>query len=304
MAWRERLYEALLHTWSRATLESTLRRLRKERCFADEPNFMGDPHLEIHGELRVGRSFELRSQPVQTHLVVHSGARLEIGDQVSIGAGSGVAAHSCISIGDHTQCGSYVMILDSDYHVAGDPSAAAVPAPIHIGRGVRIGSHVTILRGSRIEDEARIAPGSVVSGLVPRGAAVGGVPARESLDRVEDTSLHGISVGVLRVAQQAFRLPASPNLSDGPQQIGRWDSLGALSFLLALEGSFSINLNVDEAAQVRSLADVVDLVQRTQQGQRQQADAADQQTRNPARRNSEIRVRVPVPGASDAWKIG
>ena len=263
MGWGDRAYGALTRRWSRLTLAATLRKLRKQHSFAEEPSWLGEPYLEIHGQLRIGRGFRLGSLPVQSHLVVHPGARLQIGDDVSIGFGCGVASHTQIVIGDRAQLGSYVMVLDSDYHVAGDPSARAVPEPIYIGRGVRIGSHVTVLRGSRIEDGARILPGSVVAGLVPRGVCVGGVPARESHERLEVTSAEGVSAGVLSLAQQTFRLPVRPKPTDGPEQIARWDSLGALSFLLALEASFGVNLNVDEAGRVRTLAEVAQLVQRS-----------------------------------------
>ena len=52
------------------------------------------------------------------------------------------------------------------------------PAPIHIGKKVWIGSHVTILPGVTIGDHAIIAAGAVVAKDVPANTVVGGVPAK------------------------------------------------------------------------------------------------------------------------------
>jgi carbonic anhydrase/acetyltransferase-like protein (isoleucine patch superfamily) len=205
----------------------------------------------------------LCSSPIAAHLVVHRSGKLHIGEDVTIGAGCGIACHSEITIGDRTRLGAYVMVLDSDYHVAGKPSERAASTPIHIGRDVSIGSQCTILRGSRIEDAAIVEPGSVVSGIVPAGIHIGGVPARPLRGMPHSTKPVSIEIGVLTVAQRTFRLPKLPSLSDGPEQIPHWDSLGALSFLLALEDRFSVTLNPDETAHVQALREIVDLVQGT-----------------------------------------
>jgi acetyltransferase-like isoleucine patch superfamily enzyme/acyl carrier protein len=283
MILRDLAFRVFAKAWSRVRLERSLHKLRASGACAEEPRWLGTPFLEISGGVKIGRGFTLRSEPVQSHVVVHEGAELEIGDNVSIGSGSGIACHTRIAIGDDTQCGSYVMILDTDFHVPGNPGAVAVPEPIFIGQRVRIGNHVTILRGSLIEDDARISSGSVVSGHISRGASVSGVPAREIHVRIQDTSAAGTRDAVLRIAQQSFRLDTLPSLSDGPDQIARWSSLGALSFLLAIEASFGININVDESSKVRSLAEVVDLVQRTLRAQGPRPENT-QYTENPSSR--------------------
>jgi acetyltransferase-like isoleucine patch superfamily enzyme len=104
---------------------------------------------------------------------------LEIGDDVSIGHGAAIAAYKEVRLGNGTRVGPFVIIMDTNFHVIGDQNERHdKPAPITIGSGVRIGSHVTILRGSVIRDGASIVAGSVVSGVVLAGVRAGGVPAR------------------------------------------------------------------------------------------------------------------------------
>ena len=53
-----------------------------------------------------------------------------------------------------------------------------IPAPIHIGKNVWIGSNATVLPGVSIGDGAIVAAGAVVTKDVPENTIVGGVPAK------------------------------------------------------------------------------------------------------------------------------
>lgn len=249
--------------WSEWQARRSLRRMRRLGQVAGEPTLVGTPHLEINGSIRLGRGVTVVSEPVQTHFVVSRGAHLEIGDRVTIGSACGIACHSHIAIGSDSELGTGVLILDSDYHVAGNETGKAEPLPIAIGSRVRIADNVIVLRGSRIEDDARIDAGSVVSGFVSPGAHVGGVPARLLDPAIAVDRSAGTLAVVLMLAQQTFRLAAAPLPSQGPGEIAEWDSLGSLSFLLALEDSFEISLDVDEAGRVATLADVAAMLDRT-----------------------------------------
>ncbi|MET0387986.1 MAG: acyltransferase [Polyangiales bacterium] len=244
---------------------SRLAGLRRSERLGHGAVLLGTPYVRNYGQLTVGKQLRLGSQPVQTHLVVHHGARLQIGDHVAIGYGCGVACHSQIAIGDRTRIGPFTMVLDYDYHVPGDPFARPVPLPIAIGRDVRIGSHVTILRGVTIGDGAVIEPGSVVAGEISPGERVQGVPARRVLPAGYERLAHdSLEARITRTAQQTFRLPSLPTLADGPEQLARWDSLGSLMLLLGLEQEFAVTLSQEAVAGVRRLSDLIPLLEHAQ----------------------------------------
>jgi carbonic anhydrase/acetyltransferase-like protein (isoleucine patch superfamily) len=186
---------------------------------------------------------------------------LEIGDDVAIGHGAAIAAFARVAIGRGTCIGPFVIIMDNDYHVAGDRSGQPQSEPIVIGAGVRIGSHVTVLRGSEIGDGAVVAAGSVVAGRVREGALVSGVPAREAVP-LEGVADQQLAVSVTMVVQQALGLAEIPPLDHGPAVIRQWDSLGALRLLLALEEAFGVTLSEDEVLGISTVADLAAVVDR------------------------------------------
>jgi acetyltransferase-like isoleucine patch superfamily enzyme len=144
----------------------------------DDVVLEGMPTIGNQGRMSVGNRFHLASLPVGSHMVSGPEGALEIGDDVSIAYGAAIAAYKLVRIGSGTRVGPFVIIMDTNFHVIGDQSQRHDKmAPIAIGSGVRIGSRVTILRGSVIHDDASIEAGSVVTGVVPRGARAGGVPA-------------------------------------------------------------------------------------------------------------------------------
>jgi len=212
-----------------------------------------------------GDDVSIASKPVRTHFVVHRAASLTIGSRVRFEHGCGIACHSRVEVGDDTHVGAFTLMLDSDYHVAGDPTKQPEPSPIRVGRGVRIGSHVTILRGSVIEDGAIIESGSVVSGAVEEGMRVSGVPARPLLASTAKGSAQGamtVESRIAGVAMACFRLNALPTMEDGPGQIARWDSLGGLLLVLALEEEFGVLVGPDQAHTLRRLGDFVPVLTR------------------------------------------
>jgi maltose O-acetyltransferase len=85
-----------------------------------------------------------------------------------------------VSIGAETQIGPAVQIYTADH--PRDPevrrSGAEFGRPIAIGRNVWIGGGAIILPGVRIDDDAIIGAGSVVTRDVPWGATALGNPAR------------------------------------------------------------------------------------------------------------------------------
>jgi acyl carrier protein len=182
---------------------------------------------------------------------------IQIGHRVFVSYGAAIFSQTDVRIADDTRLGPFAVIMDSDFHVVGNlrAYANARTAPVAVGRGVIIGSRVTILRGSDIGDGAVIRSGSVVAGRVAEGAVVGGVPARSITETEQDG--HDVATVVMRV----FGLASLPEIADGPAEIPQWDSLGALNLFVALEESLGIELRCEDVARARSVASLTEVVE-------------------------------------------
>jgi acyl carrier protein len=162
-----------------------------------------------------------------------------------------------VRIGDGASLGAFVMVMDTDFHVAGSKDAAPTPTPIEIGPGARIGNNVVVLRGSVIGAGARVAPGSVVSGVVPAWTEVAGVPARPVVTAAAAGSVEERTIAVVAaVMGSADGLDAGRRLDSLPT----WDSLTALNLLLSLESAFGIELAPSEVGAARTIGDLLRVV--------------------------------------------
>jgi acetyltransferase-like isoleucine patch superfamily enzyme len=226
-----------------------------ERVGAD-PVLEGRPTIVDNGRILIGDRLRLESVPAPSHIATGAEGTVEIGDDVWIGHGAGIAATARVSIGSGSRIGPFAFILDTDFHVIGDRTGKVDATPIVIGRGVRLGSHVTVLRGSTIEDGAVVASGSVVSGHVAAGTQVAGVPARPIAQRSEAD----VSQRVPEVVMALFGLSEMPSPDVRRLEIPQWDSLGALRLLLTLEEVFDVALKEDEVVRVETVADLTTLV--------------------------------------------
>lgn len=106
------------------------------------------------------------------------GKNITIGKRVFINFGCHFQDQGGITIGDDVLIGSNVVLATINHGLSPDTRTDNCPAPIDIGRGVWIGSHVTVLPGVRVGDYAVLAAGAVVTKDVPAYTVVGGVPAR------------------------------------------------------------------------------------------------------------------------------
>jgi acetyltransferase-like isoleucine patch superfamily enzyme len=220
----------------------------------------GRPTVANQGRMRVGRRFHFASRPAPSHMVTGPKGCLEVGDDVAIGHGAAIAAYAGVTIGEGTRIGPYAIIMDTDFHVAGDRDGEPQSEPIVIGAGVQIGNHVTVLRGSEIGDGAVVAPGSVVAGKVRAGARVAGVPAREAAPS-GGGHVGPAAESVPKVVKNSLGLSYTPSPEEGPLGIPQWDSLGALRLLLALEDAFGVTLSEDAVLKVTSVADLATIVE-------------------------------------------
>jgi acetyltransferase-like isoleucine patch superfamily enzyme/acyl carrier protein len=257
---------------ARQTIAQVRARLWLARCdrVGAHLALRGRPYIENLGRIELGDDFHLSSVPVQSHLATGPSGLIRIGDGVSIGHGASISAQGFVAIGSHSRIGPFVIAMDSDFHDVDNRSAPGKGRPIQVGREVLIGSRVTLLKGAIVGDGAQIASGSVVSDEIPSGARAGGVPARTAVDPGEHSA--DDPAAIPRLVRTTFKLAADPSLSDTPDRIDGWDSLGTLKLIIALEDAFEIVINEEEMLRARCVADLAQIVRSAQsRGQRRRA---------------------------------
>jgi hypothetical protein len=181
---------------------------------------------------------------------------MRIGHRVTIGAGAALSCLERVDIDDDVTMGDFVIVMDSDFHVAEDRTVDATPRAVHIGRGAQLGHRVVVLPGSTVGAGAIVRSGSVVYGDVPDHAVVEGNPARSSLES-PTPSERVVSEDVPRLVMRVLGLATVPDLSAGPGQIAEWDSLGALRLIVALEERLGVSLTDDDLRSVQSVGELV-----------------------------------------------
>ena len=106
------------------------------------------------------------------------GKNIHIGKQVFINMGCKFQDQGGIFIDDGVLIGHNVVLATLNHAMRPERRGDMLPAPIHIGKRVWIGSNAAVLPGVTIGDGAIVAAGAVVTRDVPENTIVGGVPAR------------------------------------------------------------------------------------------------------------------------------
>ncbi|WP_337864207.1 acyltransferase [Paraprevotella clara] len=106
------------------------------------------------------------------------GKNIHLGKNVFINSCCQFQDQGGIFIGDGALIGHSVVMATLNHGFAPDDCQNLYHSPIHIGKGVWIGAHATILAGVTIGDHAIVAAGAVVNKDVPARAIAGGVPAK------------------------------------------------------------------------------------------------------------------------------
>lgn len=117
---------------------------------------------------------------VGRNVVFHNPELITIGNHVFIAYGSSLMATDRIKIGDEVMFGPYCVVISGNHSSINGSYRYGPPflAPITIGKGSWIGSHVVITAGSVIGKNTLIAAGAVVAQDITSDVIAGGVPAR------------------------------------------------------------------------------------------------------------------------------
>lgn len=128
----------------------------------------------------IWRSFGLKLGSGST---LHTGVRvfdprnIKIGEGTIVGYRSFIDGRTDVTIGNHTDIASEVMIYSSEHDIKSSDFHATL-STVKIGDYVFIGPRAIILAGVNIGDRAIVAAGAVVTKDVEAGSIVGGVPAK------------------------------------------------------------------------------------------------------------------------------
>jgi maltose O-acetyltransferase len=132
--------------------------------------------------------YRLSGIKIGRNSTIHLGARFFNPSKIAIGDGTIIGDHvfldgrDKLTIGNHVDIASEVMIYNSEHDI-NDPHMTAIEAPVTIEDYVFIGPRVIILPGVTIGRGAIIAAGAVVTKNVESKTIVGGVPAKIIAER-------------------------------------------------------------------------------------------------------------------------
>jgi acetyltransferase-like isoleucine patch superfamily enzyme len=222
------------------------------------PTIYGAP-----GHIRIGERFHLSSRPIASHLAAGPDGVLQIGDDVAIGHGAAIAAYERVEIGTGTTIGPFVIMMDTNFHgAAGSQAEHHECRPVTIGNNCRIGSRVTITRGTTLGDGAEILAGSVVSGVIPPGMCAAGARARV-IGRIGDSGARWDSAQAMLplILADVLLLDAVPSLTTDPAGLREWDETGIRRVVAAVNEQFAVGIDVESAGQLRSIEDFAVIVE-------------------------------------------
>lgn len=106
------------------------------------------------------------------------GMNLHISKNVFINAGVRIQDTGGVWIDEGALIGHNVVLATLNHDLEPSRRQNLIPAPIHIGKNVWIGSNATVLQGVTVGENSVIAAGAVVTKDVPANSIVGGVPAK------------------------------------------------------------------------------------------------------------------------------
>lgn len=154
--------------------------LRNASRLGSRARVWGHPSIRNHGSLVIGERVRLVSTIAKLEMSVGEGGTLEIGDNVFINYGCSIAATHRVLISSHCAIGTYVIMMDNDFHRVEPERRFETPpsSPIVLEENVWLGARVIVLRGVTIGKGSVIGAGSVVAHDIPPRSFAAGMPAK------------------------------------------------------------------------------------------------------------------------------
>lgn len=154
--------------------------LRKATVLGPKVRVWGRPIIHNQGVLKIGERIRLDSRIVTLEIVTNPGGVLEIGANTFINYGCSIAATERISIGSDCSIGTYVNIMDNNFHRLEPDRRYEMPEsqPVTLEDNVWLGTRVIVLPGVTIGTGSVVGAGSVVTRDIPPFSLAVGTPAR------------------------------------------------------------------------------------------------------------------------------
>ncbi len=163
------------HHW---TGVSGMRQLRRAEMVGREVQVTGRVLVRGRGEVVIGDGVILDAGEAPIELLAATGGRLELEAGVYVGPGASLEAGKAVTVRAGAVVGPYAKVLDNNWHGTSDRGGRPESTPVVIGVGARVGARATMVPGATLGDGSVLADDSVLSGRVPAGVVVAGVPAR------------------------------------------------------------------------------------------------------------------------------
>lgn len=138
----------------------------------------GKVRVHNEGVISIADRVRFRSETATSELVAWKSGKIEIGEGTTINYGTSISAASAISIGRNCLIGTYVNIMDCNFHNLSDRSWNMDAEPIVIEDDVWLGNRCMIMKGVTVGRGSVVAACSLVTKNVPPNTMVMGVPAR------------------------------------------------------------------------------------------------------------------------------